>query len=191
MSVSIPNETGPVDYAIVGAGVSGLYCAWRLLTSANKPRSIHVYEKNKRAGGRLLSLNLLEKGRKAAFGGMRFTDNQVLVNETRRSLLECLDKELAQDLGMDHFEFPIKLMYLRGRHLRHNDTKWLKNSSYTLKCKEPELSKAAMAVATYGIRKALDFLESSQPGPQASIQKLKKNLSRDAINLQEWRELQE
>jgi monoamine oxidase len=191
MAVGIPNENAPIDYAIVGAGVTGLYCAWRLLTATQKPQSIYVFERDARVGGRLLSLNLLDRGRKAELGGMRFTDRQVLVNETRRNLAKELDDERARELKRDPFEFPIKMMYLRGRQLHGNDKAWLKKSSYSLKCKEPNLSKSAIAVATYGIRRALDFLDSSSAKSKESIQKLRNHLNRDAINLQEWRDLQE
>ena len=47
--------------AIVGGGIAGLYLAWRLLHTADPPQ-IHLYEKEKRLGGRVFTLNGLEMG---------------------------------------------------------------------------------------------------------------------------------
>ncbi|MEA2493006.1 MAG: hypothetical protein QOJ29_917, partial [Thermoleophilaceae bacterium] len=76
---------GRLDYAIVGAGVSGLYTAWRLLQDAkgrgaNAP-SIAVFENDDRTGGRLLTWLPAgeEGGLRAELGGMRFFEAQQLV----------------------------------------------------------------------------------------------------------------
>jgi monoamine oxidase len=73
------------DYAVAGAGVSGLYAAWRLLTDAadrsQPPPSVVVFEGGERIGGRLLTW--LPMGPQAALraelGGMRFLDSQELL----------------------------------------------------------------------------------------------------------------
>jgi monoamine oxidase len=67
------------DVAIVGAGVSGVYVGWRLL-SARAARSVTIYEQSASAGGRLLSLQPPGlPGVWCELGGMRFTSNQPLV----------------------------------------------------------------------------------------------------------------
>ncbi len=72
------NEEPPPEHSdvvIVGAGMSGLYCAWRLLQQ--KPnRSVCIVEKIERAGGRLDSdiVDFPDGSRvKEEQGGMRFT----------------------------------------------------------------------------------------------------------------------
>jgi monoamine oxidase len=79
-----PTISGPVQYAIVGAGVSGLYTAWRLVCDrqqAGPPPSAAIFEASKRVGGRLLTW--LPRGRtgglRAELGGMRFLEQQELV----------------------------------------------------------------------------------------------------------------
>ena len=78
-------STGPVpsehlEYAVVGAGVSGLYTAWRLL-SDQPTRRVAVFEQGDRHGGRLLTWLPLgrEGGLRAELGGMRFFEQQQLV----------------------------------------------------------------------------------------------------------------
>lgn len=49
-------DSSEVDIAIIGAGVSGLYCAYRLLNSpAFSGKKIAIYERINRTGGRLQS----------------------------------------------------------------------------------------------------------------------------------------
>lgn len=44
-----------LDIAIVGAGIAGLYCAWRLLKAGVPPQRLCVYEASGRTGGRILT----------------------------------------------------------------------------------------------------------------------------------------
>lgn len=71
-----------LDYAIVGAGVSGLYTAWRLLEDAKTRQmpmpKIGIFEMGDRTGGRLLTW-LPAEGLRAELGGMRFFEQQELV----------------------------------------------------------------------------------------------------------------
>jgi monoamine oxidase len=75
----------PLDYAIVGGGVSGLYTAWRLLVDANErgvdPPSVAIFEAGPRTGGRLLTWLPAGQGGglRAELGGMRFFSQQELV----------------------------------------------------------------------------------------------------------------
>lgn len=81
------------DIAIAGAGVSGLYSAWRLVEAGIDPSDIAVYEFSERIGGRLWSVSLPdEKTIPAELGGMFFNDQQPLVfNLSTRKL--ALDHE--------------------------------------------------------------------------------------------------
>lgn len=74
----------PLDHAIVGGGISGLYTAWRLLTDARQrgepTPNVAIFEASARTGGRLLTwLPLGVPGFRAELGGMRFLQSQRLI----------------------------------------------------------------------------------------------------------------
>src|SRR6478735_2452287 len=77
-----------LDVAVIGAGIAGVYAAWRLRTdqSPGAPQpNVQVFESSERIGGRLLSVN--PPGMDDVFcelGGMRYTSAQPLV----KSLIE-------------------------------------------------------------------------------------------------------
>jgi monoamine oxidase len=84
-----PDSNGEMlDVAIVGAGVSGVYTGWRLLTDSPPGRAVptvQVFEQSHRIGGRLLSVE--PPGIPGVFCelcGMRYMSSQALV----RSLIE-------------------------------------------------------------------------------------------------------
>ncbi|MDQ3933283.1 MAG: FAD-dependent oxidoreductase [Actinomycetota bacterium] len=110
MGTSATDGSGRLDYAIAGAGVSGLYTAWRLSRHAQErgapAPSIAVYESGDRIGGRLLTWLPMGKsaGLRAELGGMRFLDNQLLV----KGVLDALGFTAA-----DIVPFPVQ-----GENLR-------------------------------------------------------------------------
>jgi len=68
------------NITIVGAGVSGLYSAWRLLEAGHDPARLTVFEATDRVGGRLWSLRMQpDSTLPAELGGMFFNDQQPLV----------------------------------------------------------------------------------------------------------------
>ncbi|MEO7362863.1 MAG: FAD-dependent oxidoreductase [Gemmatimonadaceae bacterium] len=116
-----------IDVAVVGAGISGVYSAWRLLTSTgprtnasgNKPdvdagvgaRNVVLFESSDRVGGRLLSL--VPPGipdARVEIGGMRYTSSHLQV------------AGLVSYLGLATEPFtvaqPENLAYVRGKRLR-------------------------------------------------------------------------
>jgi monoamine oxidase len=84
-AADVPKDV--VGVAIVGGGISGLYCGWRLLTGKQKdggevPRPVVVFESSPRTGGRLLTWHPLadqDPYLNAELGGMRFFPEQELV----------------------------------------------------------------------------------------------------------------
>ncbi|MDQ2770950.1 MAG: FAD-dependent oxidoreductase [Bacteroidota bacterium] len=111
-----------VDIAIVGGGVSGVYCAWRL-KKANPKLKIVVLEGSSGVGGRLLSVrppgiaNMV-----AELGGMRILP---AVQPLVAGLIEHLNKLLPKARQIAMYDFPVdepqNLAYLRGEYLRLAD----------------------------------------------------------------------
>ena len=106
-----------IDVAIVGAGVSGLYSAWRLKVDAaqqGRTLDVRVFEGSARVGGRLLSVKPpFVNDTYVELGGMRFTESQPLI---------C---DLVRALGLASGELPDanpdNLAYLRGQRLQMSD----------------------------------------------------------------------
>lgn len=114
------DSSNPIDVAIIGGGVSGIYTGWRLLGAdggpaySNPAPTVHLFEQSDRLGGRLLSLDPPEiPDFKAEFGGMRYLTTQKLVNG------------LVQHLEIPTRPFlmggPNNIYYLRGHHFRQKD----------------------------------------------------------------------
>lgn len=107
-----------LDIAVVGAGASGTYCAWRLQDHLGVDARVALFEYSDRVGGRLYTVTLPGLPHvKAEVGGMRYIPTEhVMV----ASLVDRLELETKQ--------FPMgapapvgsncNLFYLRGRHLR-------------------------------------------------------------------------
>jgi len=105
-----------LDVAIVGGGVSGVYCGWRLKTEGKEAKKLRVavFEESDRIGGRLLSAEPPGLPRmRAELGGMRILDTQKRVSR----LVDKLDIAL--------YPFPVddpqNIALLRGVHLRLAD----------------------------------------------------------------------
>jgi monoamine oxidase len=60
--------------AIVGGGIAGLYCAWRLRKAASNKFEITLFEAADRAGGRLKSVHVPGLSFSAELGAMRFKE---------------------------------------------------------------------------------------------------------------------
>jgi hypothetical protein len=118
------SEAEILDVAIVGAGVSGLYSAWRLVLAQPK-RRICVFEADKRVGGRLLSVTPPGiPNARVELGGMRYTSSHTRV------------AGLLKQLGIASHPFtvyePQNISYLRGHRLRCQDLKTPALIPYTL-----------------------------------------------------------
>lgn len=111
-----------VDIAIVGAGVSGVYCAWQL-KQAYPDQRIVVLEGGSAVGGRLLSVRPPGiPSMVAELGGMRILP----ATQPRISgLVQRLNEALPPGQQIELYDFPVdepqNLAYLRGQYLRLAD----------------------------------------------------------------------
>jgi hypothetical protein len=107
-----------VDVAVVGAGVSGAYCAWRLQEHLGADGSVALFEYSGRVGGRLFTVTMPGMPHvHAELGGMRYIPTS-----------HIMVASLVEHLKLPTKEFPMgappplgsncNLFYLRGRHLR-------------------------------------------------------------------------
>jgi monoamine oxidase len=111
-----------VDIAIVGAGVSGVYCAWRL-KQTHPDLNVVVLEGSSTVGGRLLSVRPPGiKNMVAELGGMRILP---AVQPRITTLVQKLNDALPADKQIELYDFPVdepqNLAYLRGTYLRLAD----------------------------------------------------------------------
>lgn len=84
------------NITVIGAGVAGLYAAWRLLEAGHDPAKLTVLEATDRIGGRLWSLGMRPDSKlPAELGGMFFNDCQSLVHGLCSRALD-LPKEPVQ-----------------------------------------------------------------------------------------------
>jgi hypothetical protein len=106
-----------LDLAIVGAGVSGLYSAWRVLDHASRSGTslrVKVFESDDRVGGRLLSVKPpYINDTFVELGGMRFSQSHRLTHDLIRSFGLAF-KELAD-------ANPNNIAYLRGKRMKKAD----------------------------------------------------------------------
>lgn len=129
-----------LDVAIVGAGVSGVYSAWRL-KQADAKLNVVVYELSDRVGGRLMSVRPPKiPSVHAELGGMRILSSQLLVSQL-----------VHEELGLPTYAFPVdsdhNIAYLRGVHLRNEDFADPSMVPYGLSFNEQGKSAGALVVA--------------------------------------------
>ena len=109
-----------IDVAIIGAGVSGLYSGFRLLSGdyengARAPDSVHVFELSGRVGGRLESMRLPQSSVVGELGGMRYLESHEIVAALVDKVFKIPKKEFPLGDDANH------IVYLRGQRFRAND----------------------------------------------------------------------
>ena len=114
-----------LDVAIVGGGVSGLYCGWRIV-NAWPGKRVKLFEMSGRVGGRLLSVTPPKlPNTRCELGGMRYTTTQPLI----RSLVE-------NKFQFETYPFPVSrpenLAYLRGCRMQRAELEDPRNIPYKL-----------------------------------------------------------
>ena len=119
------------DVAIVGAGVSGAWCAWRLTQTpaGSRRRTIALFELSDRVGGRLLSVHLPGTDVACELGGMRYTDTQPIVKWLVEDELKLRTIPAPVDEGNN-------IAYLRRRRRRLRDLKDPTKVPYRLNANE-------------------------------------------------------
>lgn len=106
-----------IDYAIIGAGISGVFSAWRL-KAAYPDKNIALFEYSNRVGGRLLTVQLPEMPNvNAELGGMRYMPKE-------HKLMDMVIKEM----GLATRDFPMgaagdptgnnNFAYFREKHMK-------------------------------------------------------------------------
>jgi hypothetical protein len=114
----MPDQSKVIDVAIIGAGVSGAYCAYRLAHDTSL--SVEVFEANNRIGGRLWTIQWPDPDTLVELGGEAFSPMHANV------------AGLVRVLGLraiPHKEFnTLNRLFLRDRLLRFEDL--LKRNSY-------------------------------------------------------------
>lgn len=107
------------EIAIVGAGVSGLYSGYRLLsgaTSTLKGKDVQIFELSNRIGGRLESVELPGSNIMGELGGMRYLTSQKIVTA-------LIEKVFASEMTPVDFQMGDEstlLMYLRKQRVKQN-----------------------------------------------------------------------
>ncbi len=117
-----------LDVAVVGAGISGIYSAWRL-GAASPTARVQIFDGSDRVGGRLLSV--VPPGIPTArveIGGMRYTSSHVQVAGVVKYL----------GLATENFVVgqPNNIAYVRGRRLRTKDLTNAKKIPYDIAPKD-------------------------------------------------------
>jgi len=127
-----------LDVAIIGGGVAGAYCGWRLTQQggSKKRPAVGLFEYSDRIGGRLYTKHLPGMPHVAAeLGGMRYIpDSQPMVSNLIDALgLPTQDflmgnpakgkdgEPLKNKNGTPVVDDSNHIMYLRGQHLRMKD----------------------------------------------------------------------
>jgi len=168
-----------VDIAIVGAGVAGLYVAWRLLSDpASRTKSIALFDSADRVGGRIHSIMAPEVPYVMDLGAMRYLPEQILI----RSLVE-------DQLKLKHSEFQFETdgYYLRGKYISQKAVDLAKTADpprnvFPYDVDESEYGKTPVELIALSIQRALHMLQMpdfrpGQVSPSVCVAALRRKLS--------------
>ncbi|MEX0672090.1 MAG: FAD/NAD(P)-binding protein, partial [Candidatus Babeliales bacterium] len=108
----VKHPTVMYDIAIIGAGISGLYCGWRLIPDTKK---IIILEQDNRVGGRIWSVPIPKiDAFKAEIGAMRFLSTHYL-------LMNLLQELQIPIQDFKHTYFKDNPLFVRDTHLQAQD----------------------------------------------------------------------
>lgn len=161
--------TQSVDIAIIGAGISGLYCAWRLL-EADPSRKIAIIERLNRTGGRLdTDIIDFDDGVEVREeeGGMRFNYDMHELMNLNKAMGLC-DKIVNFPMGSDE---DTNRYLLRGHSFTLAEAIASENmiwaQIYDLKPEETGLSPTDLiTIAFRNILYANDLISKDGPPPE-------------------------
>lgn len=170
------NNEISIDYAVIGAGIAGTYCAWRLQKALGKKRKIVLFEHSNRIGGRLLTIRFPKSKLKAELGGMRYMPVQKVEGTDETIGHPIFSWLVEKEFKLETEDFPMgyvddeewgenNYVYFRGQHLKIKDLK------------DPEKSKVFN----------LDWSERGK-SPNMLQEHVQKILvpGADKLNLQQW-----
>lgn len=176
------------DVAIIGAGISGLYCAWRLLEH-NPDQTIAIVERLNRTGGRLDTdiVDFGDRGRvREEEGGMRF-------NYGMKELMTLI-KEM--DLCDEIIDFPMgsendtNRFFLRGRNFTVAEAKAGNNmiwsELYDLAPEEQGLSPSQIVTVAFNMILAENGIEQKQGEPPEFWARLRETATWKGKTLNQW-----
>ncbi|MFK8184542.1 MAG: flavin monoamine oxidase family protein [Phormidesmis sp.] len=158
-------ETLHADIAIVGAGIAGLYCAWRLVQQDPKLKII-IVERLNRTGGRLDSdIVEIKPGElvREEQGGMRFNDSMKELMGLIGELGLCNDKDIVPFPMSSHHD--TNRFFVRGRSFTAAEAEasdhaiW--SELYELNDKEKGLSPTQIVINAYN-----NVLYANEASPQ-------------------------
>lgn len=163
-----------LDTAIVGAGVGGLYTAWRLLGCGKLPGGIAVFEASTRIGGRLFSVSMPgTTGIAAEFGGMRFLSSHELITS------------VAAKFGLKIRKFATtgaeSIFYARGKRWRAGDIAKKQPVPYGLPPDERYLDPFELTVKA--VQQVMPAMKHLEPDEWAET---KESLTLDGFPLIDW-----
>jgi monoamine oxidase len=120
-----------IDIAIIGAGVSGLYSAYRLTNDAESPmqaKEVQVFEMSDRIGGRLESVELPGMTITGELGGMRYMTSQEIVT----ALIQDVFKEELTNIPFPMGDSANLFGYFRKQRLKMNEWENAQNNGEKL-----------------------------------------------------------
>lgn len=147
-----------IDYAIVGGGIAGAYCAWRL-QSKHPYKKIVLFEFSNRIGGRLLTVKMPNKDHsKVELGGMRYSeiDHPIFAHLVGKLELHSerfpmgytkMDEKKSESREhepKDDSSGSNNYAYFRGQHLRISDFKDSTKVPYHVRWSERDLTPDAL-----------------------------------------------
>ncbi len=119
---NIPLDTGfledlKIDTAIVGAGMSGLYSAYRL-TETNKMAGdqVQIFDLGNRICGRIESIKLPEMNVVGELGGMRYLHSQKIIT----TLIECVFRKNLTPIDFPMGDSQYLYAYLRKQRMKQD-----------------------------------------------------------------------
>ena len=114
------NDDLDIDIAIVGAGVSGIYSAYRFLEDDRyNNKKIGIFDLNDKVGGRLESIVLPESNVTGELGGMRYLTSQKITTSLIENIFKLKNKKFKTGETSSH------TFYLRGQRFKENE--WEEN----------------------------------------------------------------